>query len=113
MFGFQQSNDSLMQMIEGVDEILQIYMQTQFPVKQRVVKSDLTYLQKIDHKMERLKIKYLKMEREYKRLQIIYMNSEHRKKEKDLITMIKVQEGDLANLRDHHQSLLRYNELHT
>lgn len=54
----------------------------------------------------------MKMDREYKRLHTIFINSEHRKKEKDIITGIKVQEGEIFNLREHYNAMIRYNEQH-
>lgn len=97
-------------MIEGVDEILQIFMHSQLPPKVRIKSESIPHLQKVEQKIERLKGKYVKMDREYKRLHGIFMNSEHRKKEKDLLTNLKVQEAELYNLREHYNAMLRYNE---
>jgi hypothetical protein len=66
----------------------------------------------MDHKIERLKSKYFKIDREYKRLHGIFINSEHLKKEKEILTKIKVHEGELFNLRDHYSAMVRYNEQH-
>jgi hypothetical protein len=77
-------------MIEGVNDILQIYSQSQLPPKVRLKTEAMPYLQRLDLKIDRLKSKYMKMDREYKRLHTIFINSEHRKKENDIITGIKV-----------------------
>ena len=47
MFGYQMSNENLTTMIEGVEEILQIYNSTCLPPKVRLVKSDQGYLERI------------------------------------------------------------------
>jgi septal ring factor EnvC (AmiA/AmiB activator) len=52
------------------------------------------------------------MDREYKKLHQILLNSEQRKKEKDLITGIKVAEEDLLHQREHYFALVKYNEKH-
>ena len=52
------------------------------------------------------------MENEYKRLEYILLNSEHLKKEKELKTQVKKTEIEVYALREHHQALSKYNEIH-
>jgi hypothetical protein len=42
------------------------------------------------------------MQKEYERLYSILINSEHRKKEKDLITQMRVTEADVMRLGEHY-----------
>jgi len=59
-------------------------------------------LQRLESKIDRYKRKYSKMQKEYERLYSILINSEHRKKEKDLITQMRVTEADVMRLGEHY-----------
>jgi hypothetical protein len=71
---------------------------------------DHHWLQRKDHKIEKLHLKHEKMMVQYKNLYGILINSEHRKKEKDLQTEISVKEAELDTLRDHFNRLVKANE---